>query len=131
MCSFELWSLCIQHTYITVQFTIIEFLLSLLGRELIHPSVLCPILMKFKTRRSLAAALVNELVDTETRRNSNVRGRGKDPLDPKIIAYVKKKCFKLHPSDKESDMKKDWEDCIISIDDKGRELKRKLKKQQQ
>ena len=87
--------------------------------------------MKFKTRRSLAAALVNELVDTEICLNSNVRGRGKDPLDPKIIAYIKKKCFELHPSDKESDMKKDWEDCIISIDDKGRELKRKLKKQQQ
>ena len=79
----------------------------------------------------MAAALVNELVDTEARLNSNVRGRGKDPLDSKIIAYVKKKCFELHPSDKESDMKKDWEDCIISIDDKGRELKRKLKKQQQ
>ena len=27
-------------------------------------------------------------------------------------------------------MKKDWEDCIIAIDDKGRELKRKLKKQE-
>ena len=86
--------------------------------------------MKYKTRRSLAAALVNELVDTETRVKSNVRGRGKDQLDPKIIEYVKKKCFELHPSDKESDMKKDWEDCIISIDDKGRELKRKLKKQE-
>ena len=86
--------------------------------------------MKYKTRRSLAAALVNKLVDTETRIKSNVKGRGKDQLDPTIIEYVKKKCFELHPSDKESDMKKDWEDCIISIDDKGRELKRKLKKQE-
>ena len=86
--------------------------------------------MKYKTRRSLAAALVNELVDTATHLKSNVRGRGKDQLDPKIIEYVKKKCFELHPSDKESDMKKDWEDCIVVIDDKGRELKRKLKKQE-
>lgn len=86
--------------------------------------------MRYKTRRSLAAALVNELVDTETRLKSNVRGRGKDQLDPKIIAYVKNKCFELHPSDRESDMKKDWEDCIVAIDDKGRELKRKLKKQE-
>ena len=78
----------------------------------------------------MAAALVNELVDTATRLKSNVRGRGKDQLDPKIIEYVKKKCFELHPSDKESDMKKDWEDCIVVIDDKGRELKRKLKKQE-
>ena len=87
--------------------------------------------MKHKTRRSLAAALVNELVDTETRLKSNVRGRGKDQLDMKIIEYVKNKCFELHPSDKESDMKKDWDDCIVAIDDKGRELKRKLKKQEQ
>ena len=37
----------------------------------------------------------------------------------------------MFPSDKDSDMKKDWEDCIVSIDDKGRELKRKLKRQQE
>ena len=71
--------------------------------------------MKHKTRRSLAAALVNELVDIETRLKSNVRGRGKDQLDLKIIEYVKKKCL-------ESNMKKDREDCIVAIDNKGREL---------
>ena len=31
---------------------------------------------------------------------------------------------------RDSDIKKDWEDCIVSIDDKGMELKRKLKRQQ-
>ena len=87
--------------------------------------------MKFKTRRSLAAALVNELFDTETRLRSNVRGRGKDKLDPKRIDYVKKKCFEMFPSDRDADEKKDWDDCIVAIDDKGRELKRKLKKQSQ
>lgn len=87
--------------------------------------------MKHKTRRSLAAALVNKLVDTETRMRSNVRGRGKDKLDDKIIQFVKRKCFEVFPSDKDSDIKKDWEDCIVSIDDKGRELKRKLKRQQE
>ena len=87
--------------------------------------------MKHKTRRSLAAMLVNELVDTETRIRSNVRGRGKDQLDVKVIEFVKKKCFELFPSDKDSDIKKDWDDCIIAIDDKGRELKRKLKRQQE
>ena len=86
--------------------------------------------MRYKTRRSLAAALINELVDTETRIRSNVRGRGKDQLDPNVIHYVKKKCFEVFPSDKDADMKKDWDDCIVSIDDKGRDLKRKLKKQQ-
>ena len=87
-------------------------------------------MMKYKTRRLLAAALVNELVDTETRLKSNVRGRKKDQLDPKIIQYVKRKCFELFPSERECDIKKDWEDCIISIDEKARDMKRKLKKQQ-
>ena len=96
---------------------------------MIDPSRMCPILMKHKTRRSLAAALVKELVDPETWMRSNVRGRGKDQLDAKIIQFVKRKCFQLYPSDRDSDMKKDWEDCIVSIDDKGRELKRKLKRQ--
>ena len=87
-------------------------------------------MMRYKTRRSLAAALVNELVDAETRIRSNVRGRGKDQLDPNIIQYVKKKCFELFPSDRESDVKKDWDDCVVAIDDKGRDLKRRLKRQQ-
>ena len=85
--------------------------------------------MKNKTRRTLAAALVDELVDTKTRIYSNVRGRKKNKIDDKIIDFVKKKCFELFPSDKESDMKKDWDSCVIAIDGKGRQLKRKLKRQ--
>ena len=38
--------------------------------------------------------------------------------------------FELYPSDKDSDVKKDWDDWIIAIDDKGRDLKQKLKKQE-
>ena len=52
-------------------------------------------------RRSLAAALVNELFDNETHLRSNVRGRGKDKLDPKKIEYVKKNCFDMFPSDRD------------------------------
>ena len=37
----------------------------------------------------------------------------------------------MFPSDKDSDMKEYWEDCIVSINDKGRELKRKLKYQKE
>ena len=58
-------------------------------------NILVPILMKYKTRRSLAAALVTELVDIETKIRSNVKGRSKkDQLD----SYVKRKCSELHPS---------------------------------
>ena len=74
--------------------------------------------MKHKSGRSLAAALVNELVDPQTQIRSNVWGRGKDKLDTKIIEFVKGKCFEMFPSDKNSDMKKDWVECIVSIDDK-------------
>jgi len=85
----------------------------------------------------LAAAMVTELVDITTRINSNVNGRGKDKvtgkeklkLDPKIISYVKRKVFEAHPSEKLINMDKDWHDCVVKIDDQGRELKRKLKKQ--
>lgn len=84
-------------------------------------------MMKHRTRRSLAAGLVDELVDTSTRLRSNVRGRKKNQLDSKIIQYVKRKCFELYPSERESDLKKDWDDCINAIDDKARDLKRRLK----
>ncbi|XP_065900478.1 probable serine/threonine-protein kinase kinX isoform X2 [Dysidea avara] len=105
--------------------------------EPIPPSKLVPMIMRHKTRRSLAAAMVDELVDATTRINSNVNGRGKDKvtgkekqkLDPKIISYVKKKVFEVHPSEKLADEESDWHDCIVKIDDQGRELKRKLKKQ--
>ena len=81
--------------------------------------------MKYKTRRTLAAALVTELVDTETRIRSNVKGKSnKDQLDPKIISYVKRKCFELHPSI--GDTEKEWDECVISIDNQGRDIKRRL-----
>ena len=35
----------------------------------------------------------------------------------------------MYPSDRDSDKKKDWDDCVVSIDDKGRDLKRKFKRQ--
>lgn len=81
--------------------------------------------MKHKTRRSLAAALTDVLFDPETRQKSNVRGRGKDQLNPTKIEYVKSKCFELHPST--GNMKEEWEKCIISIDERARSIKRQKK----
>ena len=80
--------------------------------------------MKHKTRRSLAATLVTELVDVETTLQCNVRGKSNiDELDPKIISYVKRKCFELHPSI--GDSEKEWGDCIKSIDKQSRHVNRK------
>ena len=35
----------------------------------------------------------------------------------------------MYPSDRDSNKKKEWDDCVVSIDDKGRDLKRKFKHQ--
>jgi len=40
-------------------------------------------IMRYKTRQSLAATMVDELVDTTTRINTNVNGRGKDKVTGK------------------------------------------------
>ena len=86
-------------------------------------------MMKCKTRRTLAAALVAELFDKETRLQSNVRGRGKKALDPNIIDFVQQKCFELFPST--GDSEDEWNRCVITIDEKARELKRQLKRKKE
>ena len=44
---------------------------------------------KGKNRSHFAASLVEKLIDEETRVKSNIRGRGKEKLDPTITAYVR------------------------------------------
>ena len=83
-------------------------------------------MVRYKLKRPLAAELVNELVDSVTHIWSNVKGRAKGQLDPKIIQYLKKKCFEVFPSDTDSDKRKDWNACVVAIDDK--EEKRTVKR---
>ena len=59
------------------------------GDELLSLSEMVPLFTKARNRGHLAAMLVEKLVDEETRVKSNVHGRGKEKLDPAIIAYVK------------------------------------------
>ena len=55
--------------------------------------------MKHKTRKSLAAGLVKEMIDLDTWLESNVnRDNKKKQLDPKMITYVERKCCEIHPS---------------------------------
>lgn len=79
-----------------------------------------------KNRWNLAALLSANLFDEETRLKSNVRGRGKEKLDPDIIQYIKTKCFTYHPSD--GNPTAEWEKCIKSIDMKSRGIKKQMKK---
>ena len=56
--------------------------------ELIPQSDLVPLYTKSKNRGNFAALMVVRLFDKETRLKSNVRGRGKEKLDPDIMKYV-------------------------------------------
>ena len=80
------------------------------------------------SRRNMAANLIRALMDEETRKQSNVSGRGKDILDP---SYVRNMCFQFYPlsgSEKEAD---EWGKCIVFIDESSRRLKNKPPKQKQ
>lgn len=55
------------------------------SNELMSHTDIVKFFTKGKTRHQLAALLVAELIDEETRLKSNVRGRGKEKLDPTII----------------------------------------------
>ena len=79
-------------------------------------------IVKHKSRRMLAAAMVSELFDNNTWINNNVNGRGKDKmtekenrklLNPAIMAYVKRKVFEVHPPDKITELESDWQVCIV------------------
>ena len=57
--------------------------------NLVPHSVIVNTFTKAKNRNHFAALLVGKLFDEETRVKSNVRGRGKEQLDPIIMEYVK------------------------------------------
>ena len=50
-------------------------------------------------------------------------GRGKEKLDPDIMAYIKAKVFEYYECNP-SEIKNIWANCITAIDDKSRALKR-------
>ena len=96
------------------------------GQQLMSLPNLTKVFIKSCSRRNMAA---NSLV--ETRKQSNVSGRGRDMLDPVVVSYVKNMCFQfypLHGSEKEVD---EWGKCIVSIDESSRRLKNKPPKQKQ
>ena len=85
---------------------------------------------KHKSRRTLAAGLVQQLVDIDTWLKSNVIGdKKKKALDPDIMAYVEEKCFEYHPfkPSVDKDYKTAWQECVTTIDGRARDIKRRLK----
>ena len=93
------------------------------SKELLTSAELTPIYVKSRNRRNFAALLVQRLFDVPTRMKSNVAGRGKEKLDPEIMKYVKAKTFEYyecHPSE----VKEEWNKCVVSIDEKSHALKK-------
>ena len=78
-----------HHTLVNLQAIGSEVSIETSDTELISHSEMVPIFTKSKNRPHFAALLVEQLIDESTRVRSNVRGRGKEQLDPTIIAYVK------------------------------------------
>ena len=56
--------------------------------------------------------------------SSNVSGRKKKQLDPKIIDFIRRKAFLFFPSP-HLDTSKEWAECVIAIDESSRRLKNK------
>ena len=92
--------------------------------ELLSPAEITPIYVKSRNRRNFAALLVEKLFDVPTRLKSNVSGRGKERLDPEIMKYVKKKVFEFYECTN-SEKKDEWRNCVKSVDDKSRALKKR------
>ena len=99
------------------------------GNQLISLTEWTKIFNRSCSRRNMAVNAIRVLVDEETRKKSNVAGRGKDMLDPVIVNYVKNMCFQFFPitgSEKKAD---EWSKCVISIDESSRRLKNRPHKQ--
>lgn len=80
------------------------------AEELVPQEVLLSLFRKSKNRGNFAAALTANLFNEENRMRSNVRGHGKEKLDPEIMKYVKTKCFVYFPT--EGNQAEEWEKCI-------------------
>ena len=108
-----------------------DITIDLSGQQLMSLPDLTKVFNKSCSRRNMGANLIRALVDKETRKQSNVSGRGKDMLDPVVVSYVRNMCFQFYPlsgSEKEAD---EWGKCIVSIDESSRRLKNKPPKQKQ
>ena len=77
--------------------------------------------------RNFATRIIRYLVDIDTRKRSNVHGKGKEQLDPQVVKYAKIKCFVYFPCPA-SAMKEEWSMCVIAIDESCRRLNKPKKR---
>lgn len=110
-----------QDPLVSQEVEIADTLMEEADSELIPSSELTPIFIKSCSRRNFATRIIRHLVDYDTRKRSNVHGRGKEQLDPQVVKYAKIKCFEYFPCPASS-IKEEWSMCIIAIDDSCRWL---------
>lgn len=79
------------------------------------------------SRRNFSVNLARQLFDEETRKASNVSGKGKSKLNPIVMEFIKSTTFQFYPCS-QMDVAKEWSRCIISIDESCRRLNNKPKK---
>ena len=82
--------------------------------------------MKSCSHTNFVAILFVRLLDEETCLTHNVAGQGKPKLDPKIISFIKEKCFEMFPCNVNEKLASEWSSCVTAIDERSRTLKNKI-----
>ena len=76
----------------------------------------------------MAAAMVEHLVDIQVWLRSCAMGSNTKPaLDKGVIDYAQRTVFEYHPLKADETFKGAWQDCITSIDNRARDIKRRMK----
>ena len=90
-----------------------------LDDDLLSRSELTQIFIKSCSRKNMAVLMTRRLFSAEVRMSSNVSGRKKKKLDPRIIDFIRRKAFLFFPS-AHLDNSKEWSECVIAIDKSSR-----------
>jgi len=81
------------------------------------------------SRKNFSVNLVRRLFDEQTRKTSNVSGKGeKTPLNPDIMQYVRSVTMQFYPLQGFETEKKEWAACVVAIDESCRRLVNKPRK---
>ena len=76
----------------------------------------------------MAAAMVVHLVDIQVWLRPCAMGSSTKPVqDKQVIDYVQRTVFEYHPLKADETFKGAWQDCITSIDNRARDIKRRMK----
>ena len=96
--------------------------------DLLTSGEISQIFLKSCSRKNFATLLVRRLFPEEIRKVSNVSGKDKKQLDPKVMKYIKETTFEHWSLAQTEKVNKEWSECKIVIDKANRRLNRAAKK---